>query len=66
MKTIMHSEHIRFVDSESIQRVEILCDTAADLPTASEVASGMYAAGSLALIASEHEIMILNNEGEWV
>lgn len=50
MKTIMHSEHIRFVDSKSIQRVEILCDTAADLPTASEISSGMYAAGSLALI----------------
>lgn len=66
MKTIMHSEHIRFVDSKSIQRVEILCDTAADLPTASEVASSMYAAGSLALIASEHEIKILNNEGDWV
>lgn len=65
MKTILHSEHIRFVDSKSIQRVEILCDTAADLPTASEVTSNMYAAGSLALIASEHEIKILNNEGEW-
>lgn len=47
-------------------RVEILCDTAADLPTREEIETNGYTPGSIALIADEHAYKILNHAKEWV
>lgn len=67
MYTVISSDVIN-VDKGIVltRRVEIICDTEADLPTAEEIANGKYAVGSMAMIADTHEIKILNHAGEWV
>ena len=66
MYTILNSKFIKFEGSKSIQRVEIVCDTEADLPTPEEIDSEGITVGSLAMITDTHEIKILNHAGEWV
>ncbi len=66
MYTILNSKFIKFEGSKSIQRVEIVCDTEADLPTPEEINSEGFTVGSLAMITDTHEIKILNHAGEWV
>ena len=66
MYTILNRKFIKFEGSKSIQRVEIVCDTEADLPTPEEIASEGFTVGSLAMITDTHEIKILNHAGEWV
>ena len=66
MYTILSSKFIKFEGSKSIQRVEIVCDTEADLPTPEEINSEGFTVGSLAMITDTHEIKILNHAGEWV
>ena len=66
MYTILSSKFIKFEGSKSIQRVEIVCDTEADLPTPEEIDSEGFTVGSLAMITDTHEIKILNHAGEWV
>lgn len=48
------------------RRVDILCDTEADLPTAEQIEANKYAVGSCALIADGHITKVLNHKGEWV
>ena len=64
MYTILNSKFIKFEGSKSIQRVEIVCDTEADLPTPEEIDSEGFTVGSLAMITDTHEIKILNHAGE--
>ena len=66
MYTILNSKFIKSEDNKSIQRVEIVCDTEADLPTPEEINSEGFTVGSLAMITDTHEIKILNHAGEWV
>ena len=66
MYTILNSKFIKFEGSKSIQRVEIVCDTEAELPTPEEIDSEGFIVGSLAMITDTHEIKILNHAGEWV
>ena len=66
MYTILNSKFIKFEGSKSIQRVEIVCDTEADLPTPEEIDSEGFTVGSLAMITDTHEIKILNHAGEWL
>lgn len=66
MYTILNRKFIKFEDNKSIQRVEIVCDTEADLPTPEEIDSEGFTVGSLAMITDTHEIKILNHAGEWV
>lgn len=66
MYTILNSKFIKFEGSKSVQRVEIVCDTEADLPTPEEIDSEGFTVGSLAMITDTHEIKILNHAGEWV
>lgn len=66
MYTILNSKFIKFEGSKSIQRVEIVCDTEADLPTPEDIDSEGFTVGSLAMITDTHEIKILNHAGEWV
>ena len=66
MYTILNRKFIKFEGSKSIQRVEIVCDTEADLPTPEEINSEGFTVGSLAMITDTHEIKILNHAGEWV
>lgn len=66
MYTVISSNFIKFEGNKSVHRVEIICDTEQDLPTAAEIAAGRYAVGSMAIIADTHEIKILNHAGEWV
>ena len=66
MYTILNSKFIKFEGNNSIQRVEIVCDTEADLPTPEEIDSEGFTVGSLAMITDTHEIKILNHAGEWV
>lgn len=66
MYTILNSKFIKFEGSKSIQRVEIVCDTEADLPKPEEIDSEGFTVGSLAMITDTHEIKILNHAGEWV
>ena len=66
MYTILSRKFIKFEGSKSIQRVEIVCDTEADLPTPEEINSEGFTVGSLAMITDTHEIKILNHAGEWV
>lgn len=48
------------------RRVEIVCDTEADLPTPEEIDSEGFTVGSISMITDTHEIKILNHAGEWV
>ena len=66
MYTILNRKFIKFEGSKSIQRVEIVCDTEAELPTPEEIDSEGFTVGSLAMITDTHEIKILNHAGEWV
>ena len=66
MYTILNRKFIKFEDNKSVQRVEIVCDTEADLPTPEEIDSEGFTVGSLAMITDTHEIKILNHAGEWV
>lgn len=66
MYELINTRFLKLADNKSVQRVEICCDTEADLPTAAEIADKAYAAYSVALIADTHEIRILNSKGEWV
>ena len=66
MYTILNRKFIKFEGSKSIQRVEIVCDTEADLPAPEEINSEGFTVGSLAMITDTHEIKILNHAGEWV
>ena len=66
MYTILNRKFIKFEGSKSIQRVEIVCDTEADLPTPAQIDSEGFTVGSLAMITDTHEIKILNHAGEWV
>ena len=66
MYTILNRKFIKFEGNKSIQRVEIVCDTEADLPTPEEIDSEGFTVGSLAMITDTHEIKILNHAGEWV
>ena len=66
MYTILNSKFIKSEDNKSVQRVEIVCDTEADLPTPEEIDSEGFTVGSLAMITDTHEIKILNHAGEWV
>lgn len=66
MYTILSSKFIKFEGSKSIQRVEIVCDTEADLPTPEEIDSEGFTVGSLAWIADARTFKLLNNKGEWV
>ena len=66
MYTILNSKFVKFEGSKSIQRVEIVCDTEADLPTPEEIDSEGFTVGSFAMITDTHEIKILNHAGEWV
>lgn len=66
MYTILNSKFIKFEGSKSIQRVEIVCDTEADLPTPEEIDSEGFAVGSLVWIADARTFKLLNNKGEWV
>ena len=65
MYTILSSKFIKFEGSKSIQRVEIVCDTEADLPTPEEIASEGFTVGSLVWIADVRTFKLLNNKGEW-
>ena len=65
MYTILSSKFIKFEGSKSIQRVEIVCDTEADLPTPEEIDSEGFTVGSLAWIADVRTFKLLNNKGEW-
>lgn len=66
MYTVINKSFVRYENNSTINRVEIICDTESDLPTAAEIAAGKYAVGSMAMIADTHEIKILNHAGEWV
>lgn len=66
MYTILNGKFVKFEGSKSIQRVEIVCDTEADLPTPEEIDSEGFTVGSLSVITDTHEIKILNHAGEWV
>lgn len=66
MYTVINKSFARYENNSTIHRVEIICDTEQDLPTAEDIANGKYAVGSMAMIADTHEIKILNHAGEWV
>ena len=67
MYTIISSKVIKTDKGiELTRRVEIVCDTEAELPTPEEIDSEGFTVGSLAMITDTHEIKILNHAGEWV
>lgn len=62
MYTIINVESTK----EARARVDLICDTTADLPTPEEIADDFLAVGSFAYIANERAYKVLNNAGEWV
>ena len=66
MYTVISSKFVKIESNKSVQRVEIICDTEADLPTAAEIAAGKYATGSVVWIADARTFKVLNSKGEWV
>ena len=66
MYTILNSKFIKFEGSKSIQRVEIVCDTEADLPTPEEIDSEGFTVGSLAWTVETGSIYGLNSAGDWI
>ncbi|MCC8136252.1 MAG: hypothetical protein LUG91_07420 [Ruminococcus sp.] len=62
MYTIINSEFMEFEDHRTMQRVDLVVDTSADIPAAEE----HWSVGSMVLVADTREIMILNNAREWV
>ena len=66
MYTILSSKFIKFEGSKSIQRVEIVCDTEADLPTPEEIDSEGFTVGSLAWTVETGSIYGLNSTGDWI
>ena len=59
---ITDQKHIRFSDDTSKAVVEIRCDTASDLPTA----SANWLAGSIAWDIATGDFYGLNSSGTWV
>lgn len=53
---------MEFEDHRTMQRVDLVVDTSADIPAAEE----HWSVGSMVLVADTREIMILNNAREWV
>ena len=66
MYTEIGSSFIKFEGNKSVQSVEIICDTEADLPTVEDIANGKYATGSVVWIADARTFKVLNSKGEWV
>lgn len=66
MYTIISSKVVKADKGiELTRRVEIICDTAADLPTQEEIDSEGFTVGSLVWIADVRTFKLLNNKGEW-
>lgn len=66
MYTIISSKVVKADKGiELTRRVEIVCDTEADLPTPEEIDSEGFTVGSLAWIADARTFKLLNNKGEW-
>lgn len=66
MYTVINKSFVRYENNSTINRVEIICDTEADLPTAEDIANGKYATGSVVWIADARTFKVLNSKGEWV
>lgn len=63
MYKILNSKY----DGQTGKRVvDIYVDTAADLPTASQIAYEFMDTGSWAWIAEDRTFKTLNSEGQWV
>lgn len=62
MYTIINSEFMGYEENITILRVDLVVDTAADIPNPEE----HWSAGSMVLLADTHEIKVLNNKSEWV
>lgn len=66
MYTVINNDYVGFDGNSFTRRVDIVCDTSADLPSAEQIADFGYSAGSWAWIANERTYKTLNNAGEWV
>ena len=66
MYTILNRKFIKFEGSKSIQRVEIVCDTKADLPTPEEIDDEGFTVGSLAWTVETGSIYGLTSTGDWI
>ncbi|MBQ8298112.1 MAG: hypothetical protein IJX77_10065 [Ruminococcus sp.] len=62
MYKIINSDFIGFEGDVTMRRVDIIVDTAADIPQP----ESHWSVGSMALIADTKEIKVLNNAREWV
>ena len=61
MYEVMDSSFRGIKDNVAMYRVEIVVDTANDLPEP----LSFWTAGSMAIVADTQEIKILSNKGEW-
>ena len=67
MYTIINSKVVKTDKGiELTRRVEIVCDTEADLPTPEEIASEGFTVGSLAWTVETGSIYGLNSTGDWI
>lgn len=66
MYTVINNDYVGFNGNAFTRRVDLVCDTSADLPTAEQIKDFGYSAGSWAWIANERTYKTLNNAGEWV
>lgn len=62
MYKIINSEFMGFENDLTMQRVDLVVDTANDLPEIEP----HWSVGSMALIADTKEILVLSNAREWV
>lgn len=62
MYTVMDRTVSRRVGETTLSIVQIIADTAEDVPEPDE----SWDAGSMCMIAEDHSFKILNNEREWV
>lgn len=59
---VMKSDFVREENGVSLFRVDIVADTASDIPEALD----FWVEGSMALCADTKEIKVLNSERQWV
>lgn len=66
MYTIINSDFMGFDENKSCHRVDIVCDTADNLPSAEEIEKRKFTTGSFAWLMNERTFKVLNHEKEWV
>lgn len=65
MYTIINTDYIgakRGLETDKSLRVDIVCDTSADIPTPHE----KWSMGSTVWIVDTSKLKVLNSEGEWL